>query len=78
MRKTRRIRKAAALFAAGGMMLQFGGGCSFLRVAARNIPVGFGQTVGAGLLIAVPVAAAAGSIQPLIDQFLGTAATTTP
>ena len=75
MRKTRRMRKTAALFAAGGMMLQFGG-CDFFQVVARNVPIGIGQTVGAGLTIAVPLAAAAGSIQPIIDQLLGT--TTTP
>lgn len=70
MRKTRKMRKAAALFAAGGMMLQFGGGCDFLRVAARSIPVGVGQTVGAGLVIAIPLAIGAQSIQPFIDAFL--------
>ena len=70
MRRSRRIRKTAALFAAGGMMLQFGG-CDFFSVVTRNIPIGVGQTLGGALTLAVPAAALAGSIQPIIDSILG-------
>jgi len=76
MRKSRRMRKAAAMLVAGGTMLQFGGCGNFWNVTWRSIPQGVGQTLGAGLTLAVPVAIGVGSLQPIIDQFLNP--TTTP
>ena len=68
MRKTRRIRKTAALFAAGGMMLQFGG-CDFFKVIARSIPIGIGQTVGALATVAIPAGLLEGDIRAAIASF---------
>ena len=69
MRRTRRMRKTAALFAAGGMMLQFGG-YDFFRVVARSIPVGVGQTLGAAIPLGGALVLGAPTLDALVRDFV--------